>query len=90
MNRLAVLFAEVVNGHDARVCAHSTHGLGFTENTLASDFVQAFSLDQFESNVSVEYVVVGEVDHFLATLTQQALDEIATIGEHFWRIGVAF
>ena len=63
------------------VGAKSAHGLSFTRYSGSGHFVEAICLDEGEGYVSVQQFVVGEIDYFLATLSQESLDLIATICE---------
>jgi len=63
------------------VGAEAAHGLGLAGDALAGRVVEAFGLDQGEGHIAVELGVVGQVDALLATLTEEALDFVAAVGE---------
>jgi len=75
------LAAQVQHGDDVGVGAQSSHGLSLSGDALAGDGVQALGLDKGEGDVSVQKLVVGEVDLLLAALSQKSLYLVTAICE---------
>jgi len=78
---LALVLSEVEDGGDMGVGAETTHSLGFAGDAAPGGIIECLGLDQSKGHVAVEEGVVGEVDLLLASLAQEALDLVATIGK---------
>ena len=55
---------------DVWVITQATHGLSFSSDASVGDLVQALSLDDGQSHVTVQGAVVGQIDLLLAALAQ--------------------
>jgi len=55
--------------------------LGFTLDPYSGGFIQTVGFDQGEGYFPVQRGVVGQVDHFFATLPQEPFDLVPAIGE---------
>ena len=75
------MVAEIVDGDDMRVVAELSHCPGFAGNTLSGIIVQLLGLYQSEGDISIQYGIMGQVDLFLAALTQESLDLVTTRGK---------
>ena len=78
---LISIFAQVEDSDDMRVGSQAPHGLRFPGYAGFGDIVQPFGPDQGESNFPVQEGVVGEVDPFLAPLTQEPLHLVTAVGK---------
>jgi hypothetical protein len=75
------MVAEVVYAGYVRVVAETGHSLGFTKDTGSAGLIQFLGFNQVDSDVPVEYGVVGEIDFLLPTFTEFLLDLITAISE---------
>ncbi len=79
--RLVPFLAQIEDRDDVRMGAQPAHGLSFPLDAFTGGVVQARGLDQSKSYFPVQSSVLGEVDFFLSTFSQKALDLVAAIGE---------
>ena len=78
---LVLFFSKVEDGDDMRVGTQPSHGLGFPLDASPGGFIKALGLNQGEGYFPVQEGVLGQVDFFLAALSQETFDLIAVVGE---------
>jgi hypothetical protein len=61
--------------------AEAPHGLSLPGDTGTGGLVQFLGLDKGEGYISIEDIIVSEIDLFLAALAEEFLDLIAAAGE---------
>ena len=78
---LPLVIAKVEDGHDMWMGAESPHRLRLARDACSGYLVQTLGLDEGKSNVSVQQLIVGKVDHLLAALSEESFDDVATTCE---------
>ena len=78
---LATLISIVEYGDDMRMVAQSPHCLGFPGYPGTGCFVQTFSLDESEGDVSVENGIMSQEDFLLTALAKFLLDGVTAVSK---------
>src|SRR5436309_807069 len=72
----AFLVFDVVDGDYVGVTTQPAHGLGLSNETRDAIGAELIGLEKSDDHISIEAIIFGQVDLFLAPMTKRAPNEI--------------